>query len=393
MAQVEEVLDERGLSEAMDDDIRSTLQSINARNAESATGDEAVAKVLPAEAATEKPVADTRTRDESGKFVTRTEQPAAPETVSQSSSATETTAPVAAAPTDNPALDLNRAPSSWKPAAKAAWAALPEPVRAEIYRRESDFHKGNSAIKENADFGQKVRAEFEPYKMIMQAEGATPEQGISEYLRTAALFRVGTPEQKRGALYQIDKQFNCGFEQEFQRLVAAEVARVTGQAAPAQQQQPQQFHDPRVDALLQSQEQAKQREAQQLSSQASDAETRFRAAMDEKGQPQFPYVDNVEQDMISRIPEIRRSNPSLSHFDVLKQAYEVAVWANPETRAVLISQQQAMATQPADTLRKVEQARRASAVNVPKRGALPATGPAKSIEDTIRETGQALGMF
>lgn len=387
----EDVLDDKALSESMDDDIRSTLAAINARNAEESAP--AATEDAAGTASTEDvaPAADTRVRDESGKFVAK-EKPAAPETAPQPSSEIEASAPVAAAPTEQ-ALDLNRAPSSWKPAAKAQWAALPEDVRAEIYRRESDFHKGNSAIKENADFGMNIKSVVEPYRMLIEAEGGTPESAIRDTMRTAAIFRVGTPQQKMAAMYQIDQQFNCGFQSEFNRLVQQEVAKLTGQQAPQAPMPPQQFHDPRVDALLRSQEQEQQRRAQELSAQASDAENRFRAAVDDKGQPKFPFVDNVTDDMISRIPAIQRSNPSLSHFDVLQQAYEAAVWANPETRAVLLSQQQQQATRPAETLRNVEQARRASAVNVPKRGSLPATGPAKSIEETIRETGQALGMF
>ncbi len=129
---------------------------------------------------------------------------------------------------------------------------------------------------------------------------------------------------------------------------------------------------------------------QQASNSAAE---RFISAKDDKGQPLYPFVDNVIDDMSARVEALRRTHPALGHEDALKQAYEAAVWANPETRTVLISQQQAQANQPAETLRKVEQAKRASAVNVPKRGALPATEPPKSLDETIRETGKALGMF
>ncbi len=269
-------------------------------------------------------------------------------------------------------------------------------MREEIHRRESNFINGalTPELKEKAQFGQAIEQEFEPYKMLMQAEGSTPIEGIKEYLRTSALFRVGTPQQKMGMMYQIDNQFNCGFKAEFERQVQAEVAKITGQAAPEQAApSPQQFHDPRVDALLRSQEEQQQRHAAQLSAQAADAETKFRNATDEKGQPKYPFVDNVQDDMIRRIPEIRQANPALSHFEVLDRAYDIAVWANPETRAVLQSQQVAQANQPVANQQKVEAARRASAVNVPKRGALPATGPARTMEEDIAETGRALGMF
>jgi uncharacterized protein YicC (UPF0701 family) len=105
------------------------------------------------------------------------------------------------------------------------------------------------------------------------------------------------------------------------------------------------------------------------------ATERFLAAKDDKGQPLYPFVDNVLDDMSSRVSSIRRTNPAIGHEEALKQAYEAAVWANPETRAVLIGQQQAQAQQSAETLRKVEQAKRANAGNMPRRGAFPPRSP------------------
>src|SRR4051812_34226528 len=133
MAEAEEVNDQ-DLNASLDDDIRATLAEINARNNETDTAADAPDQLTTPsnEDVVAQPVADTRARDESGKFIAKTEQTAAPETVSQPSSATETTAPVAAAPTD-PVIDITRPPSSWKPAAKMAWQALPEEVRQEIY--------------------------------------------------------------------------------------------------------------------------------------------------------------------------------------------------------------------------------------------------------------------
>ncbi len=392
----DEVMDDRALSESMDADMANTLAEINARNAQEEVEQPQAADAPASASSPETPAAESaRARDASGKFIKgETEQTAAPETVSQPSSATETTAPVAAAPTEQ-AIDINRPPSSWKPAAKAQWANLPADVRQEIYRREGDFHKGNSQIKENADFGQKIRTMAQPYDMLIKAEGATHEAAFDDYLKSAAMLRVGTPQQKLDLIKQLDSRYNCGLNEDFSRAVLAKVAEITGQ--PVQQQPQQQFQDPRVDALLRSQEQAEQQRAAQLTAQANDAETRFRAAVDDKGQPQFPFVDNVADDMVNRIPEIRRLNPSLPHFDVLKQAYEAAAWANPETRAVLLSQQAAQANQPAETLRKVEAAKRANAVNVPRRGAIPASQPNANLvlgtpesDESMRETYRQL---
>lgn len=404
-----EVLTDRALSESMDESIRATLHEIQAREpaAEPAAPIDKVDDAVIAES--EATGAAQRARDEAGKFTKKTESaapakadtPKEPTTAAaQEPGAAEPEAPLKFG--DTP-VDIKRPPSSWKPAAKAAWAALPEVIRAEIYRRETNYSNDQRGIRENADFGQAVKATIDPYRAMIQAEGGTPERAIADTMKTAALFRTGTAEQKLNAIFEIDKQF-CGgaLNQHFFKRLNEELAK-RGGAAPADGAQPAALPppaDPRVDRIVEAMERqereraAFERENQAKAAKASnDAVETFIAAKDAKGAPQYPFVDNVLADMSERVAVIRRADPALPHGEALKQAYEQAVWANPETRAVLIAAQNAQATQPADAQRKVADAKRASAGNVPKRGALPATGPAQSLDDTIRETGRALGMF
>ncbi len=399
----EELVSDKTLDEQMTASIGETLREIQSREAPidkvddaTITASEEVAKVN-----------DPRVRDAEGKFAKvpkEQKEPAAPakadtpepKAAAASEQAAAAIQPPVEAATAPQGIDLNRAPSSWKPAAKAAWAALPEPVKAEIYRREGDFHSGLKDIKANADFGQSIKGIVEPYRALIEAEGGTPERSIANYLQAAASLRNGTPEQKLQTLFGIDKQFNAGLNQHFQQAVAAEVAKITGQ--PVQQvQQPQTFQDPRVDQLM-AKMQADERQRNSREQQSSNAAIdKFLSAKDDKSQPLYPFVDNVLDDMSARLPIIRGQNPSISYEEALKQAYDAAVWANPETRAVLIGQQQAQASQPAETLRKVEQAKRASAVNVPKRGSIPATQSVAALklgtpesDESIRETYRQL---
>lgn len=394
MAQ-EEALDGKALDQAMDDDIRATLKDITSREAP-------IDKVDDTVVAASEEVAKTneRARDPEGKFTKQAKESAAPEKADTQTPAVASASDQAAAGITEPvqpqgaaqAIDLNRAPSSWKPAAKAAWTALPEPVRAEIYRREGDFHNGVKGFKENADFGQAIKTTLEPYRVLIEAEGGTPERAIADTMRTAALFRTGTAQAKLDAIFSIDKQFNVGLgnyiQTEFNRLYAEQ----TGTAAkPAAQQQP--FRDDRVDQILAAQKRQDDERSQRDNATVSTAIQKFVDAKNDKNEPLHPFVDNVLDDMSNRLAAIRRNNPAVSPEEALKRAYDESVWANTDTRAVLLAQQQAQASAPTENQKRVEQAKRASAVNVPKRGALPATGPAKSLDETIRETAQALGMF
>lgn len=396
MALEEKFEDERTIDAGMDESIRATLREINSRNASEPA--EPASEEPAAEVSAETPETTERARDEKGQFAKAPKESAATAKAATPEKPVEAagTEPVAAEPekplvtTTGQPIDINRPPSAWKPAAKAAWTALPEPVRQEIYRRETDFMHGQKGMRENADFGQEIKATLEPYRMLIESEGGTPARAIADTMRTAALFRVGTPQQKMAALYQIDKQFNCGFEAEFQRLVAEGIAKATGQAvAPAAQP----AADPRIDQLIAEREAERRSRFADEQRLAQSATQQFYSSLDEKGQPKYPFIANVESEMVERVKSLRAANPGKTHNEILEQAYTEAVWANPETRAVLIAQQQAQANQQAETQKRVEQAKRASAVNVPKRGAIPATGPAKSLDDTIRETAQALGMF
>lgn len=365
---------------SIDETILSTLHELQEREGlVEPSAPKVEAKVeAPAEEPTEQP--KERSRDESGRFAKRNSAAEGnadtplPESIPQAATpeAAEPEAPLVT--TTGQPIDINRAPASWKPAAKAAWAALPEQVRAEVYRRESDFLNGNKGLKDNADFGSRVKAEVEPYRMLIEAEGGTPEAAIRDTLRTAALFRVGTPQQKLQALFDLDQRFNAGLRQHFQQSVANEIARQTGQPQQYGYMQPQNqmpYQDPRVDQILSSLQAQERAKAQQEEAVSNAATERFIAAKDASGHPAHPFVDNVLDDMIQRVSNIRRANPSINHEQVLQQAYEAACWADPEVRAVLIGQQQATAQTSADTLRKVEQAKQASRANMPKRGSVP----------------------
>lgn len=413
--------EEGNLSDAMDETIRNTLAEIRSRNTDAETA-EIIAKEppkteVPAEPKEEpaKAEPEQRARDEEGKFIKGQQKRHTPASTPQKTPPAQAEPPAkeptqalepAAAEPETPELkfgavtvDLKRPPSSWKPAAKAVWNSLPDTVKAEVYRRETDFSNSvlNGPMKQNADFGQSVKQIVEPYIPLIESEGGTPEKAIGDLLKTAALFRSSNQGAKLNALFQLDSQFNAGLRQHFQQSVQNEIARLTGGQTgqvPAQPQgQPQTFMDPRVDQIMQSlqqQERTRMEEQERIANSATDS---FLASKNEKGEPLFPFVDNVIDDMTDRVGAIRKMNPAMAHNDVLKQAYDAAVWANPETRAVLISQTQAEQTAAAQTAQRAAQAKRATVGAMPKRGAIPATEPAKTLEDTIRDTARELGMF
>lgn len=327
-----------------------------------------------------------RARDESGKFV---EQPKevpkeAPKTAKPSKEAPK---PEAAAPEHvdtPPALerDINRAPSTWKPTARAEWEKLPPTVRAEIHRRETDFLNGQSQLLPDAKFGKSVSEIVAPYRMLIEAEGGTPERAIADLMRTAAQLRMGTPQQKVQIFAQIAQQYGVDL-----RAFAPQ----TGDQPLAQQP----LQDPRVDQLLAQLNQERQQRAQSEQQTLEGAVTNWMNENDAQGNPLRPYLGDVMTEMSALVPQIRQQSPSLSHDQVLQQAYERATWGNPEIRTLLLQQQAqgSSQTRSAENQNRVREARRAASVNVPRRASLPNPGKPGSLEDTIAATARELGLI
>ena len=283
-----------------------------------------------------------------------------------------------------PARDLTRAPSTWKPAAREVWAQLPEGVRAEIHRRETDFLTGQKGLMEEAHFGNSMRKVIEPYRMLIEAEGATPERAVGDIMRTAAILRVGTPDQKLTAILGAAQQFGVDLHSHFQ-------ARTENPSSG----QPQTFQDPRVDQLLAHLQRQDQQRVQADQQQLEQTVTAWMGETDAQGNPLRPYLNDVMPAMQALVPAIRQAKPALSQQQVLQEAYEQATWASPDVRTVLQSQQQQREEQQraSESQNRLREARRAASVNVPRRASVPSPGKPGRMEDTIAETARTLGFI
>jgi hypothetical protein len=293
------------------------------------------------------------------------------------------------------ARDINRPPSTWKPAAREKYAALDPAIKAEIHRREADFLNGQAQLRPDAELGSKMREVIRPYEMMIQAEGGTPERAVADLMRTAAIFRVGTAEQKYQAVGQICRQFGV----DLVAIGRAALAQAQGQqpgAQPNGQPPPQQqFRDPRVDQMLAHQRQAEQQRVQRETQETENTVTRWMNEMDAEGNPKRPYLSDVINEMSALVPQIRQADPSLSHAQALDAAYDRAIWAHPEIRTLLAQKQQADldAKRRSDNQTRVRDARRAGSVNVSRRASTPSPGKPGSMDETIANTARDLGLI
>lgn len=269
---------------------------------------------------------------------------------------------------------VDKAPTSWKGAAQAKFAALDPEVKAEIHRREADFHKGIENYKAFADIGRQFDAEFQPYAPMIRAAGYTPQTLVKNWLNTEYQLKTGTAEQKAALFVQYAGMY--GVDMAAVQTAAAKVAAGQPAVAPV---------DPKVTALQQELAQVKTHITTQ---QRANAEQQYNGIVAETqafGQkPENKHFEAVKLQMADLM--------TAGQAESLQDAYNKAIWLNPEVREMILSEQaEARRKQAAD---KAATARKAAGANVATRGTLP-SAPAKAVsgttmEDTIKANLRAI---
>lgn len=280
----------------------------------------------PAAVVDDKPA---RARDEAGRFTAAE--------LAQQAADKEAARPVEQQAIEQP---VKKAPSSWKKEAAAEFDKLPPHVQDEVLRRETDFHKGIEGFKSHADLGRTIERTLQPYMQTIQQLGVTPDVAISSLLKADAGLRHGTPEQKAAHLAGLAQTYGIDI----------------GQVAQVPQKDPYTFQlEQRLQQLQQQQEQFQQSQQEQQR-EALNSELQAFAATAE-------HFEAVKEDMAALLQAGRATD--------LKDAYDKAVYANPQTRQTLLEQQKSEALKQAQT-QALNARAKAAAVSV--RGSSPASG-------------------
>ncbi len=102
--------------------------------------------------------------------------------------------------------------------------------------------------------------------------------------------------------------------------------------------------------------------------------------------PAHPHFDAVSAELMAMLPLLKASNPRATPEQLLQDAYDRAVWGNPETRRALEAQRlaEADAARRSTNSAEVNKARLASSSIRPGAPAgLPAAGPKDSIREEL----------
>jgi len=255
-------------------------------------------------------------------------------------------------PKPGPKPQGERPPASWKPEIREHWGSLPEPVRAEIARREVEVQRTLQETAEARKTAESIDRVISPYMSFIKAEGSNPLQAIDNMMSTAAKLRTGTAPELATMMAQLINQFGTGrfgnaFIEQLDGALAGQAPRVDPQQAAIEQVLNQRLAP--VQQMLSQFQQAQVYQQQQVAERAQNEVAQFIS--------QAEFGDDVREDMADLLEAAQRKGQSLT----LQQAYEKACYLNDSVRKVM---QQRQATQGANVTTQAAQRAKAAAVSV-----------------------------
>ncbi len=282
---------------------------------------QAIETAVPKEPKAPQEVKTGRERDETGKFQALKE-PLKGKVVDK----TAKVAPMVA----EPEIKL---PKTLSPALAAEWSKLPPVLQKEITKREEEFHRELTKHDEERVFGRQVKELSNPYIPLIKAEGGDLVKAFGSYLNTAYVLRTKSPQEKGRLLLQLAQEYG---------------ADLRGAS------QPQAQVDPRFTQLQQELHAMKSTLQQEQEAKKQQEETALKSQIDAfSADPAHPHFEAVKADMAALLRG--------GIVTTLQDAYDRAVYANPQTRSTLL-QQQSVETEEkrlADKKARAEQARKA----------------------------------
>jgi len=324
-------------------DLRTALESAFEEKPDDTPAVETVANT-PEPVTQDKPLettAEQRARDEAGRFAAKETPPEIPEPK-----------PI-------------KAPSSWKPAAQEAYlkaergeALTPEEVRIltnEANRRESDFHRGVEEFKTHAQKAKAYESVIAPYQQTFQSLGVDAPTAIGALLKADHTLRYSDPATKAQYFQQLAQQYGINLEQI---------------------QNPPQY-DPQTQYLMQQLNELRQSQQQWHNSIQQQEQTRAIQTINEFAQAEKPHFEAVRGDMADILENAQSRGIDMT----LEQAYEKAVWGNPDIRQSLIEQQRLDAQKKATA---EAQAIRAKTAAVSVKGSSPSAGGVQTNGSDLR---------
>jgi hypothetical protein len=327
-----------------------------------AAGDAADTGTIEADAPAE---GDGRARGPDGKFVPKTETQAAPEKVAAAVDPNSPSTDAAKASTEAAQTATNAPPAGWTAAEKAEWSKLSPVAQAAVSRREAEIARGGQQWSEEK---RRYEAVLSPVAEAARRNGLSTEQGLQSLLNAQSFLE----RDPTAAIKWLAQSHGVNL---------ATLAGQSDDVPSAQAQTPnieamvRQAVMPLVAPIQQRWQQEEQRQQEMTTQMVVD----FAASQGHE------HFGSVEQDIMDLIPPLKERNPTWTPQQVLQEAYDRAVYANPATRQTILTARE----QAAEEKRRTEASQRATKA---RGAAVSVTGspqgsagnePAASLRDEI----------
>jgi len=325
---------------SMDDTIRQTLEDIESRS---------------------------DSRDDKGRFAAKETPPVDNTPKPTDPEATETPAEPALAESESVVVPTELQRLGLRKEAAAAIAKDPV-VMQEFLRRSDEMHRGLEQYREKAQFGDTIRNAISPFMRTIEAAGVTPDVAVQALFNADAMLRSGSQQQKVQMLHKLASDYGIDIQQ----------AAIT----PAEQ------FDPNTYALQQKLTQMESWIAQQNQAREQQESVTLNSEIERFSKdPANVHFAAVREDMAGLLQAGIATD--------LRDAYERAIYANPTVRNQVLAEQQAKvdADRKAQATQKAQAAKQAAAVNISRKGTLPAAKQVGNIDDTIRDKARELGLI
>jgi len=257
-----------------------------------------------------------------------------------------------------------KAPNSWKKEMAEKFKTVDKEVQDYIKQRESEMMNGVEIAKEDATLGRVMRDTMQPYSQLLK------DQGIEEASAVKTMMNMH---------YRLSTSQN---QQEKINLLLG-VAKSYGIAPP---QKDAEGNPVKVDPTVQNLQNEVSTMKQQLNKSSQEALQAARTKVNNEvsafaNDEAHPYFAEVSNEMATLI----EANSELG----MKEAYEMAIWANPVTRQKELDRANKESIDKSEKERKaeVDKAKKLKSTNVKGRNTKKApTEATGTMDETMEET-------
>lgn len=221
-------------------------------------------------------------------------------------------------------------PLSWKAEEREMFKSLPSPLQQTLARRESERERAFSTkMRELSEYGRKYDGLEDVFTPEERNELLRNGVGVGELLGQFVGMQRWLMQNPKQAIRHIAASHKLSPQDLLDDDIVDQV-------------------DPRVQklesqlgALVQYVQGNQMQQHQSHVGNVRSSIVAFASMTDEKGQPLRPYFEAVYQDMLPIVDRLSRADPDAPLEKILSEAYDRAIYANPETRATVLAAEHA----------------------------------------------------